>query len=488
MKESKASSDMGRADSSCCLGVFRTPTTALLGGVAFAIGHHFFYRSLEGQAPPQDTSDTSYGLLKNLSGQQRNIAVGTLLAFLVKALLGITISRAQDQFSWQAIKDRPTELRLIDSLLCAQSSIIDVFNFRLWLRHPFAMIIVVVYCPITRAVSQSLLASAVLPLTAPFPNSTYHVDFQGPALRCSEIERGSPLWTEQSKNIHNASAAPWRCYQYLAWPGEDPFPWTRSDNYWGFNPPKGLVGPGFTVIAVGDGCSSAEAPNITLVQCQMWNATYSAYYSYDNGVQDVVSNVTLYESPFDYQPVAITSNAYPELDNPENYMLLWSYMAVLEAFQDYIVGSIYQDPDELDLSFTVDGNVLVTALAAAAELSYLKSDIAGLASDNAAITMAEGIEEMFRNATLSLMSQDLLLITKFSTILRVAYNVRISSGVDLSETSGKDPLPERLKKSHVSIPPEGVSVLSMDSDRGDVQTDAQDWHADRQGSYDEGRQ
>lgn len=264
--------------------------------------------------------------------------------------------------------------------------------------------------PITRAVSQSLLASAVLPLTAPFPNSTYHVGFQGPALGCSKIERGSPLWTEQSKNIHNASAAPWRCYQYLAWPGEDPFPWTQSDNYWGFNPPKGLVGPGFTVIAVGDGCSSAEAPNITLVQCQMWNATYSADYSYDNGVQDVVSNVTSYESPFDHYPIAITSNAYPELDNPENYMLLWSYMAVLEAFQDYIVGSIYQDPDELDPSFTVDGNVLVTALAAAAELSYLKSDIAGLASDNAAITMAEGIEEMFRNATLSLMSQDLLLM------------------------------------------------------------------------------
>lgn len=264
--------------------------------------------------------------------------------------------------------------------------------------------------PITRAVSQSLLASAVLPLTAPFSNSTYHVDFQGPALRCSEIERESPLWTEQSITIHNASAAPWRCYQYLAWPGQGTFPWTQSDNYWDFDPPKGLVGSGCTVIAVGDGCSSAEAPNITLVQCEMWNATYSADYSYDNGVQDVVSEVTSYDSLFEYQPIAITSNAYPELDDPANYMLLWSYMAVMEAFQDYIVGSIYQDPDELDLSFTVNGNVLVTALAAAAELSYLRSDIAGLASGNAAITMAEGIEEMFRNATLSLMSQDLLLM------------------------------------------------------------------------------
>ena len=78
--------------------------------------------------------------------------------------------------------------------------------------------------------------------------------------------------------------------------------------------------------------------------------------------------------------------------------------------------------------------------------------------------------------------------TKFSTILRVAYNVRISSGIDLSETSGKDPLPERLEKSHVFIPPEGVSGLSMNSDHGEVQMDAQDWQADRQDSFHEGRQ
>lgn len=77
--------------------------------------------------------------------------------------------------------------------------------------------------------------------------------------------------------------------------------------------------------------------------------------------------------------------------------------------------------------------------------------------------------------------------TKFSTILRVAYNVQISSGVDLSETSGKDPLPDRLKNSHVFIPPEGVSVLSMEAEPGEAQSDAQEWKADsRQGSYDEG--
>lgn len=265
--------------------------------------------------------------------------------------------------------------------------------------------------PTTRAVTQSLLASAVLPLTAPFPNSTYHVEFQGPALKCSEIERGSALWTNHSMSIQNASLTyPRHCYQYLAWPGQGTFPWTQSDGYWSFDPPKGLVGSGFTVIAVEDVCSSASAPNITLVQCQIWNATYSADYSYDNGVQDVVSNITSYESPFEYQRTARVSNAYPDRNTPANYKLLWAYMAVMDAFQNYILGYIYQDPDELNSSFAVDGNVLVTALAAAVELSSLRW-IAGLKSnDTRNIHMTEGIEEMFRNATLSLMTEDLLLM------------------------------------------------------------------------------
>jgi hypothetical protein len=267
--------------------------------------------------------------------------------------------------------------------------------------------------PVTRAVSQSLLASAVLPLTAPFPNSSYHVDFQGPALRCTEIEQGSALWTNQSMTIKEVSVDPQRCFKYLAWPGNSTFPWEKSGSYWSFDPPTGLTGSplGFTVIAVGDACTTTAVPNITLVQCQMWNATYSANYSYNEGVQDVVSKITSYETPFEGISSAFTSNAYPDLDSPSNYMLLWSYMAVLDAFQDYILGSIYRDADELDPSFTINGNVLVTSLVAAVELSYLKSDIEGLKSnDRANITMATGIEEMFRNATLSLMSQDLLLL------------------------------------------------------------------------------
>jgi hypothetical protein len=45
--------------------------------------------------------------------------------------------------------------------------------------------------------------------------------------------------------------------------------------------------------------------------------------------------------------------------------------------------------------------------------------------------------------------------TSFSTILRVANNVQLSNVIDLSETPGKAPLPERLESTLVYIPPDG---------------------------------
>lgn len=45
--------------------------------------------------------------------------------------------------------------------------------------------------------------------------------------------------------------------------------------------------------------------------------------------------------------------------------------------------------------------------------------------------------------------------TSFSTILRVANNVQLSTVINLSETPGKAPLPERLERTLVYIPPDG---------------------------------
>lgn len=52
--------------------------------------------------------------------------------------------------------------------------------------------------------------------------------------------------------------------------------------------------------------------------------------------------------------------------------------------------------------------------------------------------------------------------TNFSTILRVAYNLRLSDDLDIADTSGKGPLPKRLEKTIVSLPPDGVFAIYTD--------------------------
>lgn len=64
----------------------------LLVEIALAIGHHFFYASLSGHTVLQCDDD-------NL-GQQFNISVGTLFAFLVRVSLVGVIASAYAQHQW----------------------------------------------------------------------------------------------------------------------------------------------------------------------------------------------------------------------------------------------------------------------------------------------------------------------------------------------------------------------------------------------------
>ena len=71
---------------------WKAPTTMLATfaiGVAFAIGHHFFYQSLDGTPLDSATFD-----------QQINTAVGTAFAFLVCSFLSVAIGVAFVQVLW----------------------------------------------------------------------------------------------------------------------------------------------------------------------------------------------------------------------------------------------------------------------------------------------------------------------------------------------------------------------------------------------------
>lgn len=61
-------------------------SAALIAGLGFALGQHFFYVSLHGRKVPEG----SYGMVEfdtGVSKQQVNTAIGTALAFAVKSCL-----------------------------------------------------------------------------------------------------------------------------------------------------------------------------------------------------------------------------------------------------------------------------------------------------------------------------------------------------------------------------------------------------------------
>lgn len=125
-----------------------TMATMLLFGAAFIIGHHFFYQSLSGKQPPNVVYFGAFA--GGLTGQQLNLAAGSVFASLVNSALGVVITTAANQALWVAVRTKPSKLEIIDNLAAATTNIWSLFDFRLWKKSPIRMALVTVFwyaCP-----------------------------------------------------------------------------------------------------------------------------------------------------------------------------------------------------------------------------------------------------------------------------------------------------------------------------------------------------
>lgn len=113
---------------------------ALLCGIIFSLGHHFFYSSLAGTPAP--SSDYDLGVT-TVSTQQINIAVGTAFAFLVKFFLVTATTIAYVQLFWRGLVHQANDVTL-DSIDCTFPALVDVFTlFKVWIwyRRPLLFLI-----------------------------------------------------------------------------------------------------------------------------------------------------------------------------------------------------------------------------------------------------------------------------------------------------------------------------------------------------------
>lgn len=127
-------------------GISWSAPTIILGGLiigsALAIGHHFFYASLNGTIPPHDVYVFS-GL--NISKQQIYLAAGTAFAFLVKACLSTALYTAYVQILWRKIKHGRREVAVarIDHITSVFSNPLHLFRPWTWWRFPLLLLLAI---------------------------------------------------------------------------------------------------------------------------------------------------------------------------------------------------------------------------------------------------------------------------------------------------------------------------------------------------------
>lgn len=104
----------------------------LLGG-GFAVGHHYFYKSLQGSILSEDGSVT---------WQQRlNLSFGSTLAVMAKAMLVAAITSAYTQHTWLGFRKSDATVSAIDSKLTAISSIFSLLDPKFFLTSSFGTLL-----------------------------------------------------------------------------------------------------------------------------------------------------------------------------------------------------------------------------------------------------------------------------------------------------------------------------------------------------------
>jgi hypothetical protein len=97
--------------------------------IATSVCHHWFYYSLNGQPPPT-TNYQLWGYKQGIPGQQLNLVIGCLFAFVFKSFVSIAASISRKQSTWRAIKTDPIKISTIDNLY--NNDVFSLAHLQLW--------------------------------------------------------------------------------------------------------------------------------------------------------------------------------------------------------------------------------------------------------------------------------------------------------------------------------------------------------------------
>ncbi|KPI37348.1 uncharacterized protein AB675_10331 [Cyphellophora attinorum] len=399
-------------------------SSALLFGVAIAVSQHFMNIYLDGKVV--DEIALSQAWVSRFE---------TALAFLFKTVLSICVGDAFVQHQWRHLHQRTfQQMGDIDCVTNALRKPSNMFEWRVWITAPLLTLIALIswFLPLTAVVSpgslslESRYTSNTTLLRVPqlsyshtnygnvsmnddddyleialhpillrhaygtaaagrpqlplpqYPNETYSLTFVGPALKCapaSTIQTGFYSWASWVAGTQMSTSQPESGFTsgplMLDTTSEDAagiFVVTAKNSSVELQ----------THSSVNDNVSLA-APNVT--ECRLYNATYVVDFLYESSRQ--TSNCSIIEW---INPVATRLNECPgECAND-----IITYAAVMSAFGKLLVGNSKVNSD-LNL-VTWMTNYLIT------NIDWDRAE-----------TTQRGLEQLFQNLTVSLMSEaDLL--------------------------------------------------------------------------------
>lgn len=310
---------------------------------------------------------------------------------------------------------------------------------------------------------------SILPITPPSPNASWALAFSGPALQCSDIPE--PQSSAIRSNIASATNAssPCTAYGYVAWLEGLPFlnGSNASDSTLGgyaFNERiyQGTSMPAVLYLAASPESVSIESHNASpvacdepierlfdpdagavLMQCELNSRSYRTNFTYVNGIQDVRVETEVLGGSNIQTISSVNCTAPNGTDGSCNFtadtLRTLSYQAIMDAVTYLITGFV--NAKQNDTAPFISTQVISTALISTPELHFLAQPILaqdssagartlqqniqtwrgtkdeGLVNTNDRMTsrpLAETIEMLFQNATVSMMSQAHLLQVPFA--------------------------------------------------------------------------
>ncbi|KAJ5951220.1 uncharacterized protein N7479_009633 [Penicillium vulpinum] len=296
-------------------------------GAMFSMGHHLYYRSLDNT------------LVHSVDQQTWAIRIGTGFAFLVKSFLVSAVGIAAVQQMWATLHRKFVKLRGIDSMFAVLTSPIALLSPDLWVCAKTLILLAVIswLIPLTAIVTPATLSinllpttnitqlrvptvnfvrsfwlpwvtyggagfisspsadisrlftaisssAEVLPISAPFPNSSYTLEFWGPSYKCQRlseaiVEMQGMTFTDYLDNEYSS-------LQRL-WEHDIGTPTNLSRVVYTGTATTALNNTLFVYAAGSNPLWNENATQPTELVCQLWNTSYVVDMQFINGVHSL---------------------------------------------------------------------------------------------------------------------------------------------------------------------------------------------------------